>query len=156
MFLYWKHFFYVNPFVLSCVLNQVLWFNQFIQINRKSVSYKKFYINNNNFLMQLVDRNGVFKDCNILKHDYDLQNNLFFQWIQLISSIQSNWKNIIKQNSNINTFLTTQHHFIWNSRVLLFQKVTSKELYWILTTTNEHKPTSQKNFEKKLTDLSLD
>ena len=31
--------------------------------------------------MQLVDRNGVFKDWKTLKHEYDLQNTLYFQWM---------------------------------------------------------------------------
>ena len=103
--------------------------------------------------MQLVDRNVVSKNWNTLKHEYDLQNNFYFQWMQLISATPSNWKNIIKQSNDINTFTTTQHHFIRSSRVLTVQKATSKELYWILITTIEHKPTSQKYFEKKLTDL---
>ena len=68
----------------------------------------------------------------------------------------SNWKIIIKQNKDINTFTTTQHHFIRNTRVLTVQKVTSWELYWILITTAEHKHISPKHFEKKFTDLSLD
>ena len=96
--------------------------------------------------MQLVCRNGVFKDWNTLKCEYDLQNNLYFQWMQLISAIPSNWKNIIKQIKDIIAFTTTKHPFIRNLRVLTVQKVTSKELYWILMTTTEHKPTSQKYF----------
>ena len=106
--------------------------------------------------MQLVDRNGVFKDWNTLKHEYDLQNNLYFQCMKLISAISSNWKVIIKQNNDINTFTTTEHPFIQNSRVFTFQKVTSKELYWMLITTTEHKATSQKYFEKIVTDLIFD
>ena len=73
-----ENFFHVNPCVPSCILNQVLWFNKFIQINRKPVFYKKFSSNNINFLMQLVDRNGAFKNWNTLKHEYDLQDNLLF------------------------------------------------------------------------------
>ena len=106
--------------------------------------------------MELVDRNVFFKNWHTVKHEYDLQNNLYFQWMQFINAIPSNWKNIIKQNSDINAFTTTQHHFIRNSRVLTVQKATSKELYWILITTVKDKPTSQKYFEKKFTDLSLD
>ena len=90
MFLNWKKFFHVNPCVPSCILNQVLWFNKFIQINRKPVFYKKFSSNNINFLMQLVDRNGVFKNWNTRKHEYDLQNNLYFQWMQLLNAIPCN------------------------------------------------------------------
>ena len=48
------------------------------------------------------------------------------------------------------------YHFIRNSKLLKVQKVTSKELYWILITKIEHKPTSQKYFEKKITDLRLE
>ena len=72
--------------------------------------------------MQLVDRNGVFKDWNTLKHEYDLQNNLYFQWMQLTNAIPSSWKKFIKQNSNINTFTTAQHHFFQNSRVFTVQR----------------------------------
>ena len=138
MFLNWNNFVHVNPSILSCILNQVLWFNELIQINRKPTFYKKFSSNKINFLMQLVDRNGGFKIWNTLKHEYDLQNNLHFQWMQHISAIPSNWKNIIKQNNDINSFTTTLHHFIRNSRVLTVPKATSKELYWILITTIEH------------------
>ena len=92
--------------------------------------------------MQLVDRDGVFKNWNTLKHEWDLRNNFYFQWMQVISAMPSNWKNIIKQNNDINTFTTTQHRFIQNSRVLTVQKATSKELYWIYYNCIiiEHKP----------------
>ena len=88
MFLNWKHFFNVNPSISTCILNQVLWFNWFIQISNKPVFYKKFQLKFKNFLMQLVDRNGVFKDWNTLKHDYDLQNSLYSHWMQFISAIE--------------------------------------------------------------------
>ena len=45
--------------------------------------YKKF------FLMQLFDRNVVFKDWNSLKQEHNLLNILYFQRMQLISSIPS-------------------------------------------------------------------
>ena len=47
-----------------------------------------------------------------------------------------------------------EHHFIQNSRVLTVQKATLKELYWMLIKTAELKPTSEKYFEKKFTDVS--
>ena len=33
-----------------------------------------------------------------LKHKFNLNNNLYFNWIQLIHSIPQKWKNIIKNN----------------------------------------------------------
>ena len=74
--------------------------------------------------MQLVDRNGVFKYWNTLKHDYDLQNNLHFQWMHLISAVTSTWENLIKQNNDVNTYTITEHDFIESLRVLTVQKVT--------------------------------
>ena len=62
IFLNRKKIFYVNPCVPSCMLNQVLWFHKFIQINRKPVFYKRFSLNNINFLMQLVDGDGFLKN----------------------------------------------------------------------------------------------
>ena len=61
--------------------------------------------------------------------------------MQLISVIPSNLKKIIRQNNDIKTFTETQHHFIQKSKVLTVQKVTSRELYWIIISTIEHKPT---------------
>ena len=46
--------------------------------------------------------------------------------MQVISIMLSNWKNIIKQNNDSHMFLTTQHHFIPNSGVVMIQKVTLK------------------------------
>ena len=63
--------------------------------------------------MQLIGRNCVFKDLNTLKNENDSQKNLYFHWMQP-SAIPSNWENIKKQNSDNNTFTTTEHHFIRN------------------------------------------
>ena len=53
---------------------------------RLKSSYREkslFSLNNVNSLMELVDRNGVFKDCNTLKHENDLQNNLCFHYFHI-------------------------------------------------------------------------
>lgn len=64
--------------------------------------------------MQLVDRNGVLKDWNTLKHKYDLQSNLYFPWMQLISAITSTWKAIIKQINDVKMFTAAEYDFIRN------------------------------------------
>ena len=64
--------------------------------------------------MQLVDRNGVLKDWNTLKHKYDLQSNLHFPWMQLISAITSTWKAIIKQINDVKMFTAAEYDFIRN------------------------------------------
>ena len=67
--------------------------------------------------------------------------------MQLVSAILSNWKKIIKQNFNGTSFYS-------KLKSSYGQKATLKELYWMLIKTTELKPTSQKYFEKKFTDVS--
>ena len=86
---------------------------------------------------------------NTLKYECNLQNNLYFHWMQLINAISSNWKIIIKQNNDSNAFTTSEHYFVQSSGVLTIQKITLKDLYWILIITMELKPTSHKNTLKK-------
>ena len=78
--------------------------------------------------------------------------DFFYFWVWAWKC--SRW--LYGQNNEIKTFTTTENHFIWNSRVITVKKVTLKDLYWILITTIEHKPTSQKYFGKRFTYLSLD
>ena len=40
--------------------------------------------------MQLVDRNGGFKNWNTLKHEHYLQNILYFQWMQRYQYVYNN------------------------------------------------------------------
>ena len=56
----------------------------------------------------------------------------------------------VDENNCINTFTATEHYFLWNSRILTIQKVFSKELYWILITTIEHKSQLHKNTLKEI------
>lgn len=81
--------------------------------------------------MQLDDWNCVSKDMNTLKYECNLQNNLYFHWMQLINAMSSNWKIIIKQNNDSNAFTTSEHYFVQNSGVLTIQKITLKDLYCI-------------------------
>ena len=53
----------------------------------------------------------------------------------------------------IAVFVIADYHVFWSLRVLVIQKVTSKELIWLLIVTMKHKPTSQNYFEKKIADM---
>ena len=59
--------------------------------------------------MQLIDKNGVFKDWNTLKYENDKQNNLYFQQMQLVHAMPSNWEN--NMNINKNTFTIADQYF---------------------------------------------
>ena len=61
--------------------------------------YFKHFINNNlNYVTQLFYNAGNTKEWVKLKCKFRLNNNLYFNWIQLIHSISQKWKNINKNN----------------------------------------------------------
>ena len=85
----------------------------------------------------------------MLKDDYHLDNDMYFQWAQLIHAIPQILKNKIKQNLTTNEYnlLVLNHHLIKNARILTLGKLTAKEIYSILTSFFKNKLTSQSSFE---------
>lgn len=99
---------------------------------------------------------GSVKPWNILKQEYDLQNDFFFQWVQIIDAIPKLWRNIIKQNKDNLDLVFLDHHLIRNSRILSLNKITSKELYSILISKINNKPSSNLYFEYLFKDNSIE
>ena len=60
--------------------------------------FKHFSNNNLNYVTQLFDDTGNTKEWMKLKHEFNLNNNLYFKWMQLIHSIPQKWKNTINNN----------------------------------------------------------
>ena len=44
------------------------------------------------FVNDLLDHNGVFLDWPNFKSKFELENNDYFKWIQLVNSIPRDWK----------------------------------------------------------------
>ena len=103
------------------------------------------------FLIQAV------KAWHFPKQEYHLNNKIYFQWLQLISSIPENWKIAIKQSSSdAKNLIIHGHHLTKGSRILILEKLTSKELYQILTLSRTNRITSVTYFETILDANNLD
>ena len=75
------------------------------------------------------------------KREYNLHQNSYFQ---LIDYIPEKWKFIIKKNNEVAANLITHdHHLIKGSRVITLDKLTSTEIYSILTIKEQNKPSSK-------------
>ena len=96
----WKTFFSKTPETPSSILSQFLWYNIYIQIDEGDVHLSSFSQNNLNFVSQLFNTNGSIKAWHLLKQEYHLNNNSYFQWLQLINSIPEKRKLTIKQSSS--------------------------------------------------------
>ena len=87
-----------------------------------------------NYASHLFNNNGSIKKWHKFKREYNLHQNSYFHWVQLINSIPEKWKFIIKKNNEVATNLITHdHHLIKGSRVITLDKLISTEIYSIIT-----------------------
>ena len=85
-----------------------------------------FLSNDNlNYVTQLLCDTGKTKEWVKLKHEFNLNNNLYFNWIQLILLIPQKWKNIIKNNRISENFFLN-HHLIKFNNLLSLEKLNFK------------------------------
>ena len=156
IFCYWSQHFTVSLDLPSCILSSFLWYDKDILISNKPIYFKHFSNNNLNYVTQLFSDTGNTKEWMKLKHEFNLNNNLYFKWMQLIHSIPQKWKNTINNNRISENLLFLNHHLIKCNILLSLEKLNSKELYWIQLTRDFCKPTSQIYFEKHFNDCVLD
>ena len=116
-----------------------------------------FSQNNLNIVSQLFNTNGSIKTWYLLKQEYHLKNSSYFQWLQLINSIPEKWKLTTKQSSSdAKNLIIHGHHLIKGSRILIFEKLISNELYQILISNRTNTITSVTYFERKFNANNLD
>ena len=96
------------------------------------------------------------KDWMKLKHEFNLNNNLYYRWVQLIHSIPEKWKNTIKNNRISVNLPFLKYHLIKSNILLSLENVNSKELYLIQLICDFCKPTLQVYFEKHFKNCVLD
>ena len=152
----WKKYFIASPITPSCVLSQFLWYNSYIKIDNKAVYLKFFSTKNINFITQLFNTDGSVKNWNILKTEFALQNKDQFCWLQLVNAIPEMWKKCIKQTSeNTSLLVVKDHHLLRGSRIIILEKLSSKELYSLLISAIDHQPTPQKYFDDMFPNIEL-
>lgn len=87
---------------------QFVQLNKYIVIEKQSIIFLTISNNGLNYGGQFFDNNGEIKDWETIKLEFDLENDSYFSWMQLIDSIPVFWKrNIMNDKGNsINVFLT--------------------------------------------------
>ena len=96
-------------------------------------------------------KNGMNLSLNT-KHE-----NSYFRWLRLISAIPEGWKFIIKETHESVTYLVIHYHHVINgSRILTLDKLSPTEIYAILISKFQNKPSSNIYFEKLFNDNDID
>ena len=92
----------------------------------------KFSDKNINTVSQLYDSNHLFINWGIIKERYKLQEETYFRWVQLISAIPRQWKDVKQNTNNADNLLNHYHHIIRGPRMSFDDKLTSSELYYLI------------------------
>ena len=88
--------------------------------------------------------------------EFAIQNEDQFCWLQLINTIPEMWKKCIKPTSeNTSLLVVKDHHLHRGSRIMILEKLNSKELYSLLISAINHQPTSQKYFDNLFPNIEL-
>ena len=91
-------------------------------------------------MLQLFTDSGSIKKWYEFKREYNLHENLNFQWVQFIYSIPEIYKFTIKENSgNATNLIIHDRHLIKGSRAITLDKLTSTKIYSILISKVQNK-----------------
>ena len=83
-----------------------------------------------------------------MTHEFKIDKNLYFKWIQLVHAIPNHWKKKLTENKiNSQNLSYLNHHLIKINQIYSFEKLTAKELYLISLQYEATTLTSQKYFK---------
>ena len=142
----------------SNLLFNIITSNKFIIVDDSYVNFTKFLTKNINFVSDLVNENCNFKSWKNLKNEYHSDNKLYFQWMQLIQVIPLIWKQKINDSEkNVEkSYVAQDHHLIKNTRIVVLDKLTAREIYSMLLLSSGNTPTSQKYIGKVFPNENFD
>ena len=93
---YWQELVNTVPKTKSNVLNQIIWNNRYIKINKKSVFFKDWYQSEVKNVSSLIDeQKKCFLSFQSFQKKFHLDCN-FLQYYGLLSAIPSPWKELLK------------------------------------------------------------
>ena len=79
------------------ILNEMLWHNNFITIERKPIFFKHWYDRGIKFIRDIVDNNGTFLSVEDLRTKYGI-NTHFLEYYSIRSAIPGHWKQQIRND----------------------------------------------------------
>ena len=104
-----------------------------------------------------MKENGEIKSWDDIKNEFKLEQGLYFKWMQLVNAKPSNWKNNLRlSDTNSPNLILLDHHLVKSNSLFSIEKLESGELYWIMNSSRNNRPTSQIYFEKKFDSKELE
>ena len=150
-------FFFCSPNVPSSISSQCLWYNSYLEIDKKTFFYKEFSDKKFNYVSNLFSNFDEIKSWEKVMDEINLDKKFYFKWYQIIHTIPSSWKlTLLNDNKNFQNLEFLSHHLIEKNQILVLEKRISKELYSLSVFLKTEIPTSQKYFMRLFPNLQCD
>jgi hypothetical protein len=126
----WYSIYCKSPEEVENVLEESLWYNQFITIDGKPV-YNKYWSDKGiNYINDIIDKNGKFLDIIEINKKYDCAIN-DFQYMQLKHAIPKEWKIHLREKEHITKDQDYNDYPVvaLNNKKMDLRTITCKEVY---------------------------
>jgi hypothetical protein len=133
------------------VRREILWLNKRITIKKKVIKWGKWQKKGINMIHDIVDENGNFLNINTLQNKYDIKCNMM-DYNTLKDSIPAEWRKSLKSMKvPVKGISINEEIFIKiNNQGKGLNKITNKDLYWILVKKLQIKPIFTEKLQQEL------
>ena len=138
----------------SVILNQVIWNNRYLTIDRKPFMWKKWFDNGIVYIQDLVNDNGKLYSQIEMNNKYNISSN-FLNALQLRQCIPINWRSII-QNQHVKRMKEDERNkpfFFTHNKKYLLENTPTNILYWTLIGKKKRSPTCIKRWTENYPNL---
>ena len=113
------------------ILNQNIWYNHNIKINKKITFYEDWLNNGIEKLHQIYKRNGTLKSYPELCQEFDLNVNHYMRYNSLCHAIPKQWKLKIKENP-VMAELYPKYPVLYNEEITQVWEIDNRSIYTTL------------------------
>jgi len=152
----WSRFNTTLPDQVEDILNEIVWNNKNVLVNKKSCYYSDLVKVGIHRICDMVKADGSFYTWSDLQLK-GLQSKNFLFWHGLIDAIPINWKKELKSNTLPHTppFDPLEYALVLNSAKVSVSEINTKKLYEAQVSDLREIPTAQSRFNEMLPDSEL-
>ena len=129
------------------ILKECIWYNDFIQVDTKSVFYQDWYVKGVLYVKDLFDEQGEPLSLDRFQEKFNLNIN-FLQYYGLLDALPRTWKQKIKNNYT-NFTPTNQYKICIEGKLVPLKFVKSKDFYWEFQSRSNAIPTALQKWNNK-------
>ena len=152
----WSRFKTILPDQVKDIINEIVWNNKNILVNKKSCYYSDLVEVGMHRICDMAKADGSFYTWSNLQLK-GLQSKNFLFWYGLIDAIPISWKKELKSNklSHTSPFDPLEFALVLNSAKVSVSEINTKKLYEAQVSDLREIPTAQSSFNEMLPDSEL-